>query len=117
MKIIKLKEMISEFDYESGMAYCGEDEEFFSEMLSDYANSDRPEKLTKFYNEKDWKNYAIEVHTLKGNSRMMGLPQLGAKCEELQNAAKAMDEEILLSKHDIMMKDYLEYIKCIKEIM
>ncbi|MCQ2506222.1 MAG: Hpt domain-containing protein [Lachnospiraceae bacterium] len=114
MALSELKNVISEFDYESGMAYCGEDEEFFLEMLSDYVDSGRDELLPKLYEAKDWVNYEIEVHALKSTSRMMGFPLLGDKCEVLQNAAAAKDEATLNAKHGEMMSSYEKILMAVR---
>lgn len=114
MGLETLKREIAELDYDGAVAYCGYDEDFYAEMLVEYATNGRYEKLSELYEKRDWGLYKIEVHALKGNSRMMGFPQLGDMCEELQQAAQNEDEAILLTKHNVMMENYARYIEIIR---
>lgn len=105
---------IKELDYDQAMQFCGDDDEFYEEILVDYATNGRLEKLQTVFEAKDWENYRIEVHSLKGTSRMVGLAELGDKCELLQHAAEEKNEAVIMEKHDEMMKDFSKYVEIIK---
>lgn len=105
---------IKELDYDQAMQFCGDDDEFYEEILVDYATNERLEKLQTAFEAKDWENYKIEVHSLKGTSRMVGLAELGDKCELLQHAAEEKNEAVIMEKHDEMMKDFSKYVEIIK---
>ncbi len=106
---------ISEFDVQTGLECCGGEEEFFIEMLGDYTNGGKDQSLAKFFEEEDWGNYEIDVHSLKSTSRMMGLPELGDMCEGLQTAAASKDADYIKANHPIMMERFLKYIEVIRE--
>lgn len=117
MNLDAILDEIEELDYDAAMEYCGDDEEFFIEMLGDYANSGAYEKLKEYYESRDWEQYKITVHALKGTSRMMGFKELGDKCEKLQFAAADKDEAFLSANHDVMMNDLANYISIINREM
>lgn len=106
---------ILELDYDAAMTYFGDDEDFYEEMLKDYAKSDRLDKLENFFAEKNWEQYKVAVHSQKGVSRTLGLLELGDKCEELQHAAEAKDEALIAAKHPIMIADLKKYCDIINQ--
>ena len=54
--------------------YCGEDEGFYVEMLSDYVKAapENMEKLTGFLQDENMKDYKILVHAVKSSSKTIG---------------------------------------------
>lgn len=117
MNLENIKNMVEELDYELGLEYCGGDEEFYAEMLEEYASNGRFEKLQELYDIMDVENYKIEVHALKSTSRMIGLTDLGDLCEELQKASEVNDTEFILANHGDMMNAYSNYIEIIRSEM
>ena len=63
---------------DQGLGYCGNDKELYTEVLSDFAG-EAPEKIaaiTGYYENGDWKNYSVYIHSLKSTSRMIGANNL-----------------------------------------
>ena len=65
--------------------------------------------LRKYYEAGDWKNYGIQVHTLKSTSRTIGADSLSATAAELEKASYREDEEFIRRTHGIMMQEYLGF--------
>ena len=102
----KLREL--GIDTEEGLACCADDEEFYLEMIEEYAREgkERYETLKQCFARKDWKNYSIHAHSLKSTSRMIGAAALSELARELEFASREGDEEKVQSLHDEMMRSY-----------
>ncbi len=63
-----------ELDYASALSYCGESDELYQEILTEFCSQteDFQAQLTTAYNNKDWKGYAIVAHGLKSTARTIG---------------------------------------------
>ncbi|MCD7708854.1 MAG: ATP-binding protein [Clostridiales bacterium] len=79
-------------DMEKAMAFCG-NTEFLREMFGDYCSNmaEKSELIEKFLAEEDFKNYTVEVHGLKGTSRLIGAMKLGDEFAELEQYGKDED--------------------------
>ena len=93
-------------DMDKALGFCGGNQEFYLELLRDFGNDNRQEKLTKFYEERDWKNYTVVVHALKGVSRTLGFVDLGDVTEILQKASEVEDVDTIQLNHPRMMEKY-----------
>lgn len=64
-------------DVDSGIDILG-DLDTYNEILADFleASGERMLKLEEYKNAMDMKNYAIEVHALKGDSKYLGFTKL-----------------------------------------
>lgn len=81
-----------EIDMEQALMYCAGDMELYMEIVDSYieTHAELKEKLQRLHAEQDWKNYAVEIHALKGTSRTIGALELGDKAERLEKAAKSV---------------------------
>ena len=96
---------------ESGLRFCQGDEALYRTILGEYLQSAdaHREDLRKYYEAGDWKNYGIQVHTLKGTSRTIGAESLSVIAAELEKASNREDEEVIRRMHGIMMQEYLGF--------
>lgn len=85
-----------------------EPEEFRAEALDIYldAISDNAAELNDFYNEKDWNNYTIKVHSIKSTSRIIGEEALSALAQQLENAGDQGDEAFITQNHELFINWY-----------
>ena len=99
----------------SGLAYCGGDEEFYKELLVEYAGDPDAKlgELTKYHDSKDWKDYSIKVHAIKSTSKMIGAMELSSLALFLEEASKECDEEKVESRHKVLMETYEKIIRTI----
>ncbi len=104
-----LKSKIPNMDISAAIAYCAGSEEFYLEMLKNYSESGKKEKLEKFFEEQDWENYQVDVHSLKSVSRTLGLMDMGDMAEKLEAAAKNRELDYIQAHHQEAM-EYLEKI-------
>lgn len=102
---------------ELGVEYCGEDEDFYAEMLQDYVDGDKSEELNKLYAEEKWSNYRVQIHAVKSTSLMIGAEALSAKAKELEMAAAQGDAGTINAKHESVIKEYKELISVIKSAL
>ena len=93
-------------DHEKGLTYCGGSEDFLKEIISMYAADDKRTEIQKAYDEKDWDGYRILIHTVKSTSRTIGAMELGDEAQELENAVKELDVDMICKMHESVMAYY-----------
>ena len=91
--------------------------EMFIELLSDYVSSERHEMIMNTYNEENWTDYRISVHSLKSTSKMLGADKVSDEARLLEEAAGCGDIEYIREHHDIMLKDYDELLNNIRSVI
>lgn len=108
---------LKELDVEVGMEYCGQSEEFYIEMLTEYSKSNKKEDLDCFYEAGDWENYKTLVHALKSTSLMIGAVNLSEEAKVLEMAAKGKDTEYIGIHHKDVMAQYVSLTDSLNEIL
>ena len=103
-------------DMDKALGFCGGNLEFYLELLTDFGNDNRQEQLIKFYEERNWRNYSVVVHALKGVSRTLGFVDLGDVAEILQKASEAEDVDTIQLNHPKMIEKYQHIIYGIKRM-
>lgn len=93
-------------DHEKGLTYCGGSEDFLKEIISMYAADDKRAEIQRAYDEKDWDGYRILIHTVKSTSRTIGAMELGDEAQELENAVKELDVDMICKMHESVMAYY-----------
>ena len=95
---------ISELDIESGIEYCGDEEEYM-EALKVYASSvtDKISKIRGFIECGDLKNLTLTAHSVKSTSRAIGAKELSALAEEIEKKAESFEE----TERDAKVLDFL----------
>ena len=103
-------------DIGAGLAYCQNDEDFYRMLLSEFVlgAEEKMRDLSEFFERRDWKNYAIVVHALKGTSRMIGAVAFSEAAKELQAAADSDEEASLNSRHGGFLESYAALVEAIR---
>ncbi len=103
-------------DTQKGMNYCQNDEDFYRQLLSEYVSSSsgKSRDIKRFYEDRDWANYAILVHALKSTSKMIGANELFELARSMESAAKEGRPIDIEQGHGIMMNMYSEVTDAIK---
>ena len=116
-KIIKNKKGIKDIlDSKVGMSNCGEDENFYREMVEMYISGDKSEELVRFYKQKDWDNYRIVIHSLKSTSMTIGAVSLSEKAREQEMAVKNMDMESIEDNHKVLLAEYAKLLEELRNV-
>jgi CheY-like chemotaxis protein/HPt (histidine-containing phosphotransfer) domain-containing protein/anti-sigma regulatory factor (Ser/Thr protein kinase) len=102
---------IDGLDTSIGMSYCMNEEEFYSEMLSEYQKSDKPALMTQYFEAKDWENYRITVHSQKSTSLTIGAATLSERAKALEMACKENNETYINENHAGVLADYVKFLE------
>lgn len=96
-------------DTKTGMLNCRDDEGLYRTLLGEFAGSaeDKKKNMQAYFDEKDWKQYSILVHSLKSSSRLIGAKALSEDAAELEKAANENREAEIAEKHEPAMRQYL----------
>lgn len=100
----------TDLDVDLGLEYCMNNASNYNEILKSYVEEEASEKLDKMFNEKDWENYSIVVHSLKSTSLIIGAKDLSEKAKKLELASKSKDEEYIITNHENLMHQYKNLI-------
>ena len=96
----------SELDVEEGLEYALGKTQFYIETLDIYLEeTTRNEQLMNEYLEsEDMKNYAVLVHALKSNSRLIGAMAMGDFAADMEQESKKDNLEYIKEHHDAMIE-------------
>ena len=91
-----------------GLSFCAGDDEFYREILEDYASSceDRLNELDDALSAGDYKAYAIKVHALKSTARTVGDSLVFENARALELAAEAGEETTVDKDHPALKEEY-----------
>ncbi|MBQ9359925.1 MAG: response regulator [Lachnospiraceae bacterium] len=95
-------------DAEEGLRHCAGDESFYEELLADYALTctNKCIELISRKDNKDWNEYRILIHALKGASRTIGAAELSERAKALEDASRDEDETFIESHHEDFIVHY-----------
>lgn len=101
----------------TGLGYAAEDEDFYLEILRDFANAygDTKNAIEKCFGQKNWKNYEIKVHALKSTSKTIGATEFSDLAKSLEYAAKEGNAAQIEAENDGMLKAYEALVRNIEE--
>jgi HPt (histidine-containing phosphotransfer) domain-containing protein len=104
-------------DTEAGLGYTGGEDKYASAIWRYYkAYKDNISRILTYLNEEDYENYAITVHALKSNSKMIGATQLFREFEALEGAAKAKNPIRMKASTEKALMEYRTLIEALKAI-
>ena len=88
-------------DTDTGLSFCRNDADMYKNVLLEYIKEmpERTDKLKNCFENSDWKNYAVYVHSLKSTSKMIGATNLSEKALKLEEAANREDSDFIKENH------------------
>lgn len=98
-----------------GIDYCGGNSELYQQVLRDYVEEDRSDKLHRYFEEEDWVNYRVQIHAIKSTSQTIGALHLYEVAKELEEAVKEGDYQFVKERHESVLGEYRELINQIRE--
>ncbi len=90
-----------------GLFFCAGDKNLYFKIAFGFAKEmpDRISKLNSFFENREWKNYEVLIHSTKSTAKMVGAEELSAHALLLENAASSGDEAYLLANHASVMAE------------
>ncbi len=101
-------------DEESALKYCMGSRTFLEKMLATFRKNEKTKQIETFFRAKDWDNYRIVVHSLKGNALTVGALKLSEHAKELEYAARDDHIDEIMEKHEPFMKEYRALLDAIE---
>lgn len=100
-----------------GIAYTGGNEKYISAIQRYFKGYESNKKaIEDLLASGDIEGYAIKVHSLKSNSKMIGAIKLGEAFEELELAAKSNNTDVVNEKTQSALDAYKNIIEIIRPI-
>ncbi len=108
-------EKVAFLDTATGMGYCCDDVSFYKKMLGSYVTNARIEDIKKAYAERNFENYRIFVHAVKGTSLTIGAKELSEHMKSMEFAARDGNVDFVDQHHAEYLKEYEDMITRISE--
>jgi len=114
----QLKEL-TYIDQETGLQFCAESREVYIEMLEIYLEQGEEymKKLPALVEQKDWKNYIITVHGLKGTSLTIGAKAFSEKAKEQEFAGKGEEYDFIESSIGEFLEMYEKMLEAVQALV
>lgn len=104
-------------DTKAGLEFAAGDKDFYHQILETYVKDDKSETLQELYEKKDWTNYRIIAHSIKGTALTIGAAEVSAAAKELEFAVKDNRLEYIDSHHSEVLNLYKELVKNIEKAL
>jgi len=98
-----------------GLGYCMNDEEFYREMLAEFASSNREDELNNALKNKDFEIYRISVHALKSTALTIGAVEFSSRAKAMEFACKEGRYDYVHMNHDALMAEYRNFLNVLEE--
>lgn len=95
-------------DTAMGLSCCGNDVVLYKEIVSEYVNDDRSEKLDELYKAQNWNEYKVQIHAVKSSALSIGAMDLSDKAKKIEACINELDLETVLNSHEGLLSDYKE---------
>lgn len=99
-------------DKEAGIDNCGNEETFW-QVLKIFGDEidENIDRICELYDSGDWKNYTVQVHSLKSTAMLCGAKELAEEARELEMAGKRDDIDYIRDNNAKVM----DHLRCYKE--
>ncbi|MDO5156447.1 MAG: hypothetical protein Q4D51_10835 [Eubacteriales bacterium] len=110
---------IAGIDMERGMAFVGNNKEFYQKILVEFVKSGAGfiDDLKNMVQNEDWGNYQIKVHSVKSGSYSIGANDLGDAAKEMEFAAKDSEYERIVANNDKLIQLLSETLAHIQDYL
>lgn len=104
-------------NFEQGKKRCMNDEEFYLELVKEFAEESKLKTLQDNYQRQDWPQYRMNVHTIKSSAAYIGAEELSQQARLLENAVKEGNQAYLVAKHIEFTQYYQKVLQGIKDFL
>lgn len=113
----KLVSRLKFLNFEQGKKRCMNDEEFYLELVKEFAEESKLKTLQGNYQRQDWPQYRMNVHTIKSSAAYIGAEELSKQARLLENAVKEGNQAYLVAKHIEFTQYYQKVLQGIKDFL
>lgn len=110
----KIEDILPEIDIDTGLMYCGDDEELFEEVVGEFIDGEMTASIEENYENENWKNYQIQVHAVKGTSLTIGAKKLHEEAMEIEQSVKKGDVDFAKEHQEAFMSHYKNVLEGLK---
>ena len=117
-EIYKMLSEMNEVDMEEALQYSFDGEEGVLANFAIYKSNinEVSGKLLKAFDEKNYKEYEITIHSIKSNLAMIGVMGISAMAKELEMDAKALETDSIEEKHPVFLTTWNKFNDVIEGI-
>ena len=106
-----LEELI---DVKTGLVYCMGNMDFYEKMLAAFLKADKSDDLERSFENSQWDDYRIDVHSVKSNARSIGALGLAKKAGELEEAVRQNKLSYVAKSHSAFIDLYHQVLCSIR---
>ncbi|MGN0620346.1 MAG: PocR ligand-binding domain-containing protein [Porcipelethomonas sp.] len=108
---------IDGLNVESAISLLGSEKLFMTALKEYYCSIDRKaDVILEHKNAKRWRDYTIEVHSLKSTSKQIGADHVSELAAEMEKAGNSENIELINQKTDEMLLEYRKYKEILKSV-
>ena len=109
---------VNGIDFDSGIQFLG-DKEMYDDTLRDFYNGldSRLSKLEEYKNSKNVSDYAVEAHSLKSDSKYLGITSLSMMALDHETSAKENNLYFINVNYDKLKQEVNKYKNIIKNYL
>ena len=114
-----LKDMFPQLNIAIALSYCNDNQGLFRDILHIFYE-DSPEQLDKLrqlWDEKNYKKFIIQIHTLKNQLLNIGYTKLAEDAKALELAAKGNDSNFIEEHLDSFVNTYTKFLQQLERIL
>ena len=114
-----LKDMFPQLNIAIALSYCNDNQGLFRDILHIFYE-DSPEQLDKLrqlWDEKNYKKFIIQIHTLKNQLLNIGYTKLAEDAKALELAAKENDSNFIEEHLVSFVNTYTKFLQQLERIL
>ncbi|MBO5488526.1 MAG: response regulator, partial [Eubacterium sp.] len=104
-------------DLEKGLEYSGGSIDFYLEIVAAFIDDNKVEKLEYYFQEEDWVNYELCIHSLMTNALSLGATRLSDEARQIENALRRDDYHYVKTHHESAVRHYERLNERLKNTM
>lgn len=109
-----LADIFPELDVEMGLMYCMNSEEFYMDMLKEFAKGNRSNLLRETLANKNIPDFRTYIHGVKSTAASIGAKSISEKAKALEQAAKEDNVTYIENNIDAFLEEYASLIEHIE---
>ena len=108
---------IKELNVKEAVKMLGSEKLYMTVLKEYYSNiQDKIRIIDNHFSSENWREYTIEVHSLKSTSRQIGAEYVGELAAELEKAGNEGNISLIKEKNAHLISEYEKYIEILKPV-